>query len=45
MITINFWMGVLTGVAIGICIFFIYVALRLEKIEKNITGGDKNGKN
>ena len=41
MITFNFWMGLLTGVAVGICVFFLYTALCLEKFEKKLNGENK----
>lgn len=36
---IAFLIGVFTGIAVGTCVFFIYAALCLEKIEKKLNGG------
>lgn len=41
MIAFDFMMGLLTGLAVGICVFFLYAALCIEKIEKKLNGGDK----
>lgn len=41
MIAFDFLMGVLTGLAVGICAFFFYSAFCLEKIEKKLNGVDK----
>lgn len=44
MIAFDFMMGVLTGVAVGICGFFLYAVLCLEKIQKKLKGAEKNEK-